>query len=64
MIATGPPRNDERRREPARHHQKLAAIEYRFLSLLSNLTGAVFWWLEQKKWRLADQIEQQQETVR
>jgi hypothetical protein len=61
MNATGPPKNDERRGEPARHRQKLAAIEYRFLSLLSNLSGAVFWFFEQRKWRLADQIEQLEE---
>jgi hypothetical protein len=54
------PRNDEPRREPGRHHQKLAIVEYRLFSLLSNLTGEVFWWSEQKRWKLADQIEQQE----
>jgi hypothetical protein len=52
------PKNDERRRAPARH-QKLAA-EYLLLSFLSNLSGSVFWWAEQRRWKLADQIEQQE----
>jgi hypothetical protein len=51
------PKNDERRLEPARHHQKLA-IEYVLFAFLSNLTGSVFWWAEQKNWKLADQIEE------
>jgi hypothetical protein len=51
------PRKDEPRRQPGRHHQKLA-IEYRLFSLLSNVTGSVFWWAEQKKWKVADQIDQ------
>jgi hypothetical protein len=54
------PRNDEPRREPGRHHQKLAIVGYGLFTFLSNVTGAVFWWAEQKKWRLADQIEQQE----
>jgi hypothetical protein len=52
------PKNDEPRREPGRH-QKLAA-EYQLLSILSNLTGSVFWWAEQKRWRLADQLEERE----
>jgi len=50
------PKNDEPRREPGRH-QKLAP-EYAVLSILSNLTGLVFWWAEQKRWQLADQLEE------
>jgi hypothetical protein len=53
------PRNDEPPRERGRHPKQLA-IEYQLVALLSNLTGAVFWWAEQEKWRLADQIEQQE----
>jgi hypothetical protein len=55
------PRNDERRLEPARHHPKLA-IKYGLFSFLSNVTGSIFWLAEQKKWKLADQLEQ--ETAR
>jgi hypothetical protein len=29
----------------------------RFVAFLSNVTGAIFWWAEQRKWKLADQIE-------
>jgi hypothetical protein len=54
------PRNDEPRREPGRHQNQKLAIEYRLFEFLSNLTGAVFWWAEQKKWKLADQIEEQE----
>jgi hypothetical protein len=53
------PRNDEPRRGPGRHHQKLA-IEYGLFSFLSNVTGSIFWWSEQKRWKLADQIEEQE----
>jgi len=51
------PKNDEPRREPGRHLKQLA-IEYGLFSLLSNLTGSIFWWAEQKKWKLADQLEE------
>jgi hypothetical protein len=51
------PRNDEPRREPGRH-QKLATAEYAVLSMLSNITGSVFWRAEQKRWPLADQLEE------
>lgn len=56
------PRNDEPRSEPGRH-QRLAA-EYELLSFVSNLTGAVFWWAEQKRWHLADQLEELDELQR
>ena len=52
------PRNDDRRREPARHQEKLA-IEYQLVAFLSKLSGSIFWWAEQKKWRLADKIEEE-----
>ena len=53
---TEPPEKKERRGEAAR--QKLAQLSYGLFSFVSNLTGSVFWWAEQKKWKLADQIEQ------
>ena len=56
VVEMDVPNNDEPRREPGRH-QKLA-IEYVLFAFLSNLTGSVFWWAEQKKWKLADQIEE------
>jgi hypothetical protein len=36
---------------------KLAG-EYVLLSWLSNFTGSVFWWSEQRRWRIADQLEE------
>jgi hypothetical protein len=56
-------RNDEPRRETVRHQQKLATIENKLFSFLSNITGSVFWWSEQKRWRLADQIEQRRWAI-
>jgi hypothetical protein len=53
-MTNGP--NDEPRREPGRH-QKLAIIQYGLLSLVSNVTGALFWWSEQRRWKIADQLE-------
>jgi hypothetical protein len=52
------PRNDEPRREPGRHPK--LPIKYGLFSILSNVTGSIFWWAEQKKWKLADQLEQQE----
>jgi hypothetical protein len=54
------PRNDEPRLEPGLHRNQKLVIQYGLVAFLSNVTGSVFWWLEQKKWRLADQIEQQE----
>jgi hypothetical protein len=51
------PRKDEPRLEAGRH-QKLS-IEYGLFSFLSNVTGSVFWWAEQKRWQLADEIERE-----
>jgi hypothetical protein len=34
------------------------AREYLLLSWLSNFTGGVFWWSEQRRWRIADQLEE------
>jgi hypothetical protein len=58
MMAMRTFRNDEPRHEAGRH-QKLS-IWYGLFSFLSNVTGSVFWWAEQKRWKLADQIEQQE----
>jgi hypothetical protein len=61
MMTARPP-NDEPRREPGHHHQKLT-IQFGLFSLLSNITGSVFWWSEQKRWKLADQIEQRRSAI-
>jgi hypothetical protein len=57
------PENDEPRLVPG-IHQKLATAKYQLLSILSNLTGAVFWWSEQRRWKLADELEQLDEWQR
>ena len=49
-------RNDEPRREPG-IHQKFASAEYAVLSLIANFFGSIFWWSEQRRWRIADQLE-------
>ena len=55
------PSRKEPRREPGR--QKLLAIlKYGLFAFVSNLTGSIFWWAEQRKWKLADQLEQQKAT--
>ena len=51
------PRNDEPRLEPG-IHRKFAAIRYELLSLVSHLTGSVFWWSEQRRWAIADKLEE------
>jgi hypothetical protein len=50
------PRNDEPRGEPGRHQQ--LAVQYGLLSFLSNVTGAIFWWAEQRRWQIADRLEE------
>ena len=57
------PKNDERRVAPARR-QKLASAEYAALSLIANVFGSVFWVVEQKRWQLADELEQLEEAQR
>jgi len=52
------PPKDEARREPGLHRNQKLAIEYGLFAFLSNLTGSI-WWAEQRKWKLADQIEQE-----
>ena len=55
------PRNAKPRRgEPGQRHQKLATIEYQLVTFLSNVTGSIFWFFEQRKWKLADQLEEQE----
>jgi hypothetical protein len=51
------PRKDEPQRELGRH-RKLAIAEYELLRLLSNVLGEIFWAIDQKKCKLADQLEQ------
>jgi len=51
------PKNDEPQVGPGRR-QRLASAEYAVLSILSNVTGSLFWFAEQKRWQLADQLEE------
>jgi hypothetical protein len=38
--------------------RKLTALaRYAALSLIANVFGAVFWFAEQRRWRLADEME-------
>jgi hypothetical protein len=34
------------------------ARNYAFLSAVSNLAGEIFWWAEQRRWAIADKLEQ------
>jgi hypothetical protein len=65
------PKNDAARRKPGGHQIHNLSAEYRLLTFLSKLTGvlskisgAVFWWSEQKHWRIADKLEQLEEEAR
>ena len=42
---------------------QILAIQYELLSVLSNLSGSLFWAVEQKRWRVADKIEELEEPV-
>jgi len=55
-VKDGLAQNDEPWREPGRH-QKLATAEYAVLSLIANLFGSIFWWSEERRWRIKDQLE-------
>jgi hypothetical protein len=50
----------KRKKKPGHHTglKSIAATRYAVLSLVANIFGNVFWWAEQKRWRLADQLEQ------
>jgi hypothetical protein len=55
MITARPP-NDEPRREPG--YRPKRTIEHGLFSLLSNTAGAIFWWAEQRRWQIADRLEE------
>jgi hypothetical protein len=46
---------EKRRREQALH-QKLAG-QYVILCLIASFFGSVFWWAEQRRWKIADRLE-------
>jgi hypothetical protein len=49
MNATGPPVNaNAALAKRRRGNQKLAIVEYQLVPFLSNVTGSIFWWAEQK----------------
>jgi hypothetical protein len=56
LEATGPPKA---KRAPAKSAlRKLRLLgEYRLFTLLQAPFGFMFWLLEQRRWRLADEIE-------
>jgi hypothetical protein len=31
---------------------------YAFLSVVSNLSGEIFWWSEQRRWAIADKLDE------
>ena len=35
----------------------IAKIYYAALTLLANIFGAAFWFVEQRRWRVADQLD-------
>jgi hypothetical protein len=37
----------------------IASAQYSALTLLANVFGAAFWFFEQRRWQLADQLEQE-----
>jgi len=49
------PKNDEPRPEPGRH--QMLSAEYQLLSLVANFFGNIFWWAEQRRWQVADELE-------
>ena len=38
----------------------IASAQYAALALLANVFGALFWFLEQRRWRLADRIDNEE----
>jgi hypothetical protein len=57
-----PEKDAPRRGEPGRHRKLLATLGYGLFTVMSMVTGSVFWWSEQKRWRIADKLEQQETT--
>jgi hypothetical protein len=56
MMTARAPNAKPRRGEPG-HRQKLTIL-YGVLSFLSNTAGAVFWFAEQRRWKIADLLEE------
>jgi hypothetical protein len=55
---TWPPEKKARGELGSKAARKLIArTEYRALSLLANILGELFWFAEQRRWRLADLID-------
>jgi len=48
---------EKRKPRPGPGLRKLVR-RYAFLSAVSNLTGEIFWWAEQKRWAIADKLEE------
>ena len=57
--ATGPPKK-ERALCGSALRKLIALTEYATLSLVANISGAVFWFVEQRRWVLADRIEEEE----
>jgi hypothetical protein len=51
------PKNAKPRSGEPRQRNRQLAIQYRLFAFLSNIMGSVFWWAEQRKWQIADRLE-------
>jgi hypothetical protein len=41
----------------AGHRKLITRTYYAALTLVANIFGAVFWFVEQRRWRVADQLD-------
>jgi hypothetical protein len=57
MNAHGPPKKEKRPALASKPGVRLTSAYYGTLALLANVFGSVFWFLEERRSRLADQIE-------
>jgi hypothetical protein len=46
------------RRETGLHERLM--LQYALFSLTANLFGSIFWWAEQRRWQVADQLDAMQ----
>lgn len=53
----GPPKKARRELASKAARKLIASAEYSALTLLTNVFGELFWFFEQRRWQLADSLD-------
>ena len=60
MSALAPPKNAPGKLASKTGRRLIAAVHYAVLAILAHVFGAPFWFIEQRRWRLADRIDNEE----